>query len=959
MSSLPRSLCRPLSLAASLLFPLAALAITPPNRIAAVDGTSRGTIAHNVAGRTKAATDLGDAPLDRRMDGVTLFFSRSAAQQTALDQLLVSQQTPGSPLYHHWLTPTQFGEQFGLSAADLAKVKSWLTAQGLSITFAPPSNSLVVVSGTVAQMQQAFGTSIHSLLSKGEQHIANTTDAVVPAAIASVVSGISGLNDFRPQSHARTLTPAFSSGLTGSRFLAPGDFQVIYDSKPLLSAAINGTGATIAVMGQTNLSLPDIASFRAAGGLPAQVPTVVVVPTAPAPTTSGSDVEESQLDVEWSGASAPNAKIVYVTSGNGVFDALQYAINQTAQPVFPILSISYGSCEPANAASDLTSFSALFQEANAQGQTILASAGDAGATDCDSSPTASSVTAADGLAVDFPASSPFVTAIGGTMFNDTDANWVSLTPSPTTPDQVTSALGYIPETVWNEYSAFSSIAAGGGGASLYFAKPSWQVGTGVPADSARDVPDIALNAAASHVGYLYCIPIVAGDPNATLDSCTNGFRNALGNLASVGGTSAGTPSFAGVLALVEQKLGSTTGLGNINPVLYGLGGTAAFHDITTGNNSSPCAHGSPDCQTATSIGFSAAPGYDQATGWGSIDANNLANAWSTAVPAGASSTLGTSVSYVTVTVPSGTQSCGLTSGSLTVNVQVTPNDPSGAIPTGAVQLLVDGGAVGSPVTLTNAAATLVVNTSTLSSGGHSVAALYTGSSVYAASKSYLGATLLPTATAPNTIVDVVSSTSPDFPLGPCLPTVSVASGATSAPLTLTATSFNGFSGPVAFTVSTDANLVANYSVSAPSVTIDGSTVGSTTLTFSAFTTSTDAIGVTGMKRIPSRSSASVSPRGVLGLGAGTAALASVLFLVFPRRRRYVGLLALLLSVGAIGLSGCGSGATPIDAGSGSGSGSGTKTPTAAGTYVVNVTASGTNSAGQALVHTVYLTLTVN
>ena len=311
---------------------------------------------------------------------------------------------------------------------------------------------------------------------------------------------------------------------------------------------------------------------------------------------------------------------------------------------------------------------------------------------------------------------PLSTAIGGTMFNDTDANWASVTPSATTADVVTSALGYIPEMVWNEYSTFGALAAAGGGASLYFAKPAWQVGTGVPADSSRDIPDISLNAAANHVGYLYCIPVVPADSSATLDSCTNGFRNSAGALSVVGGTSAGTPSFAGVLALIEQKLNATAGLGNINPILYGQAGTAAFHDITTGSNSSPCTHGSPDCQTASGIGFSAAPGYDLATGLGSIDANVMANAWATTTAAGGASTTGIAVSYVTVTVPAGTQSCAISSGSLTVSVQVTANDATGTIPTGAVQLLVDGGAVGTPVTLSGGLATLVVDTTSLSSG---------------------------------------------------------------------------------------------------------------------------------------------------------------------------------------------------------------------------------------------------
>ena len=955
MPSLPRCLRRPLSLVALFLSPLAALAVTPANRIASVDSASRGSIAHNIAGRIKASTDLGQAPSDRRMEGITLFFSRTAAQQTALDQLQAAQQTPGSPQYHKWLTPTQFGQQFGLSAADLAKVQSWLTNQGLTVSYVAPSNSLIVVGGTVAQVQRAFGTSIHSLLSHGEQHIGNVSDPVLPAAIANVVSGIGGLNDFKPHSHARLLAPAYTSGQSGSHYLVPGDFQVIYDSKPLLSAAVNGSGATIAVIGQTNLSLPDVATFRTLSGLPAQAPQVLLSSTA-TPSNNTADITESQLDVEWAGATAPNAQIVYITDAGGAFNALYFAITQQDRPVLPIISISYGSCESNFAPSDIASYDNLFQQANLQGQTILASSGDSGATDCDESPNGPSLLAADGLAVDFPASSPFVTGIGGTMFNDTSANWQA---SNGAADQVVSALGYIPETVWNEYTANTpnQLAAGGGGVSIYHSKPTWQVGNGVPNDSSRDVPDIALNAAFSHVGYLVCIPALSG----SADTCTNGFRNASGLFTPVGGTSAGTPSFAGILALIQQQLGATSGLGNINPILYGLGGTAAFHDVTTGSNASPCVHGSPDCQSASSIGYSAAPGYDRVTGLGSIDAYNLATTWKASIPAGGTSTTGTAISITTLTLPAGNQSCGITAGSFPVTVQVTALQ-SGSVPTGAVQLLVDGSAVGTAVPLTNAAANLVVTTAGLSSGAHSIEAVYTGDAVYGASKSFLGATLFPAATEggsnPNTVVDIVSSTSPDFSLTPCVPNITVASGGTSAPVTLTATAFNGFSGPVTFTASTDANLIANYTLSASSATVSPSAPGTTTLTFSAFTTSSNARSATGMKRIPSKGSASQSPHDLLGVGAGTAVLASLFFFILPRRRRVSGLFVLVFSMGVLAVSGCGSGAKPIDGGTGTGTGGTITTPTASGTYIVNITASGNNSAGQALVHTSYVTLTV-
>ena len=971
MPSLPCCLRRPLSVAALLLspalllLPQASLALSPQNRIATVDGAARGTIAHSVAGRTKAATDLGQAPSDRRLDGVTLFFSRTAAQQAALDQLLAAQQTPGSPQYHKWLTPVQFGQQFGLSAADLAKVTSWLTAQGLTVSYIAPSNSLITVGGTVAQVQQAFGTSMHSVMSHGEQHIANVSDPVLPAAIATVVSGIGGLNDFKLVSHARPrvvpaseATPAFTSGLSGSHYLAPGDFQTIYDSKPLLAAAINGAGATIAVMGQTDISLPEVAAFRAAAGLPAQVPTIIPASAAD-PGSQVNDIPEAQLDVEWAGASAPNATIVYVnsssTTAGGAFGALQYAITQN---VAPILSISYGNCEPAFDAAFVASFSALFQQANAQGQTVIAPAGDAGATDCDNK----SISAADGLAVDFPASSPYVTGVGGTMFVDTASPSSYWQSASGTTDQVTSALGYIPEAVWNEYAFFGGLAAGGGGASAYFTKPIWQIGNGVPSDLSRDVPDIALNAGSGHDGYLYCVPVITGV--TTLPSCTNGFRDASSLFTVVGGTSASVPSFASLLALVEQKIGATSGLGNINPILYGLGGSSAFHDVTSGSNNSPCVSGAPDCQTANSIGFSATPGYDLTTGWGSIDANNLANAWQSAIPAGGASTTGSAGTVTTVTLPTGAQSCGISGGSITITVAVAAATPpnaaaTGIIPAGSVQMLIDGTPVGSPVVLTNGSATMTAPTTGLSSGAHDVAAVYLGSATFAPSKSYLAATVLPNTLAPTKIIDIVSSTTPDFALSPCLPAVTVQGGATSAPVTLTVSPFNGFSGKVTFSASTDSNLLAGFNFSAPSVTITSSAAGTATLSFSAFTTTAagSAIGSSGLKRLPASGSAGLRHPGLFGTGAGTAVLASFLFLVLPKRRRVFSLLAAILSVSALGLSGCGSGATPINGGPITGPS--TNTPTAAGTYLVNVTASGTNSAGQALVHTVILTLKVN
>ncbi len=336
------------------------------------------------------------------------------------------------------------------------------------------------------------------------------------------------------------------------------------------------------------------------------------------PGTSTSDLPEAMLDVEWSGATAPNAKILYVNSNDVIGRSLVSAINNN---LAPIISISYGDCEVNFGATFLTQLNQLLQQANAQGQTVVGPAGDSGATDCDFE----TYPAVDGLAVDFPGSSPFATSAGGSMFNEGSGTYWNSNSSSSV-NNAGSALSYIPEAAWNESSATNGLGAGGGGFSLYFTKPYWQVGSTVPQDFSRDVPDIALNAASNHDGTLYC---VAG-------SCVNGtFRASDGqSLSVVGGTSVATPEFAGVLALVEQKIGSK--IGNAGPHLYALANssfyTSVFNDITTGNNTSPCTAGTINCPAGGVLGYTATVGYDLATGWGSINAYNLANDWNQVTP---------------------------------------------------------------------------------------------------------------------------------------------------------------------------------------------------------------------------------------------------------------------------------------------------------------------------------------
>jgi len=909
------------------LLPLSLHAAVHNRIIAPVSASSTVALQGNVHPLALRAQDLGEAPADRALESLTLRFSMTADQQAALIQLLLDQQDPNSPLYHQWLTPEQFAEQFGLSSDDLAKVSSWLTAQGFTVTGAARSATFITFTGSVATAERAFNTSIHSLALDGEQHIANVAEPSLPAVIAAVVNRITGLNDFRlnPRSRARVVqsavtsqtNPQFTSSLSGDTYIAPGDFYTIYDVNALLTSAINGSGVTIAIMGQTDLSLTDVAAFRAASGLSVNAPTVKLYGTDPG--ISANDVNEAQLDVEWSGAVAPSATILYVYSKDAFNTSLMQAIDNN---LAPIVSISYGDCESGFGSSALNSFNQLFQQANAQGITIVGPGGDSGATDCDYKTTHAS----GGLAVDFPASSPFVTGVGGTMFNENGNVYFG----PTNNSNAGSALSYIPEAVWNETAAGGELSAGGGGSSSYFTKPSWQVGTGVPNDASRDVPDIALDAAYIHDAFLFCAS----------GFCTNGFRNSSGYLDTIGGTSVSAPSFAGMLALIEQKIGAR--IGNANPTLYSLANSsyyaAVFHDVTVGNNDSPCVTGSPNCASGGSIGYNATIGYDLASGWGSIDAFNLANDWKLVSSSGGGSTTGTAASTTTITSTSSTTTqCGTPTGT-SVNLTVTVTGASGT-PTGTVQFMVDNVAVGSVVTLSGGAATYTLSTTSLTAGNHTVTASYSGDTTYASSK--------------GTYTLNVLATTADFSFTPCTASVAVTAGGTATGIPFTLTSLNGFVGSVSFSVSTGSSaLSASYSFSTSPVTLTNGGTGSTTLTLYAYQSSTGN-GVqtpisTASNRVPTGMPSSGTPWYAAGSGA---ALACMMLLVLPKRRRWSALLAAVLSVVALGAIGCGSGGSVVSAP--------TVSNAAPGTYNLTVTAAGTTSTGAKLVHNATVTLTVN
>lgn len=603
-----------------------------------IDNAGAVRLGGTLAPRARVELDRGPVAADKPMQHMTVVFSRTAAQQAALDQLLADQQDRNSPNYHKWLTPEEFGDRFGLAQPDVDLVSAWLTGQGFTVDEIARSRTWIAFSGIAAQIEAAFHVPIHNYLVDGVMHYAPSAEAAVPSALADVVSAITGLHDFHPhaQSRVRQASPRLTSSISGNHFIAPGDFGTIYNLPDYVNGAfqpgIDGAGQTIGIVGQTRLNttgtapFTDIDTFRSISNLPALAvaPTSVtpnlttVLPAgATDPNLVTTDIEEANLDIQWAGAVAPNANLVFVYSTDALRTSLPYIVTHNLAPV---ISVSYGECENNLTSSDLSTIEGSLQQAGAQGQTVVVASGDNGATDC---VTASPAT--PGLGVDYPASSVYVTAMGGTEFTGDsqavpyngaappDQYWNG---SSNLNDTSASAFSYIPETTWNDNSG-TTILATGGGASAKFSKPSWQTGNGVPQDGHRDVPDLALSSSPAHDGFVIC----------SQGACQTGYRrNSDQTFTVIGGTSAAVPTFAGIAALANQKLGARQG--NLNPKIYSLAASSpwAFNDITTGNNNVACSSGTGCPSGGGSIGYSAGPGYDQVTGWGSVDATALLDA---------------------------------------------------------------------------------------------------------------------------------------------------------------------------------------------------------------------------------------------------------------------------------------------------------------------------------------------
>ena len=561
-----------------------------------IDNSRRITLAANTHPLALPEFDMGAINPATHLDRMMLLLAPTPSQQAALDSLLRAQQDPRSPLFHRWITPTEFGNLFGLSDADLYSLSAWLAQQGFSIDEITPSRRLILFSGSAAEVYDAFRTPIHSYRMLGQTHLANSLDPQIPATFANIVAGIVSLHDFRRTAQLRTRAalgtlPQYSAGSTD--YLFPADFATIYNLNPLYSKSISGAGVSIAIAARSNINLSDLAMFRSMAALPANSPAITLASSDPGLVPG--DRDESTLDVEWSGAIAPAASVNLVVAKStattdGIDLAAAYIVNH---PSAQIVAVSYGSCEQQMGAAELAFYNVLWQQAASEGISVFVASGDAGASGC----SAGTAESGSSPAVNGLCSSPYATCVGGTEFNDAanPAQYWSAVNSAA----YSSALAYIPEEVWNEsaLNGGAGLWSSGGGTSTVYKQPAWQSGiSGAElANGMRAVPDVSL-AAADHDGYFYVE------------------NNSFG---VVSGTSVSTTAFAGIMALADQHLGNSQG--SANPRLYALASSSqsTFHATPSGNNSVPGVPGF----TATG-----AP-YNLATGLGSPDATLLIDNW--------------------------------------------------------------------------------------------------------------------------------------------------------------------------------------------------------------------------------------------------------------------------------------------------------------------------------------------
>ncbi|MGD0964201.1 MAG: protease pro-enzyme activation domain-containing protein [Candidatus Acidiferrales bacterium] len=670
-----------------------------PRITQAIDERNLVLLPRNTHRLARLQFDLGSAPPDLPLDRMLLVLKRNPEQESALTKLLDDQQDKSSPRYHQWLSPVQFGQLFGPADSDVQTITAWLRLHGFSVAQVSRGRTVIEFSGTAAQVEDAFHTSMHKYSVNGEQHWANAADPQIPSALAPVVAGVLTLHNFlkapqiRLAEHPLQAKVSLQTPRSGPSFtstsnppthaIAPADFATIYNFNTGYQPN-NGFLPRIGIVGRSNIDTDDVNDFNQhlpVNGLNA-VPTPYVILNGPNPgDLGGADEAEAVFDTSWSGTLMENdlpTVLLVVSATTNTTDGVDlselYIIDNDLTDV---MTESFGDCEANDTAAQATAIASLAQQAAAQGITYIVSAGDSGAEGCDDPDTETLATGP--ISVNVLASSPYTIAAGGTEFNENgqDSNYWSSSNAAITAG---SAISYIPEDVWNDSCSAAqcgldnNILAGGGGSSVFFAKPSWQSGVaGIPGDGARDLPDISFSAS-SHDPYLFCLH----------RSCVPNAQGELSFYAAYG-TSVAAPAFAGIMGLVD--ISAMSRQGQADYVLYKLAATnnlsqcngsntaglpaasCTFNDVTVGNNAVPGESGYGSANESYQSGI----GFDLATGLGSVNIMNLLKNWPSATFHATSTTI---LSVAPASITHGQP--------VNIDVQVASNSGT---PTGAVSLL--------------------------------------------------------------------------------------------------------------------------------------------------------------------------------------------------------------------------------------------------------------------------------
>ena len=512
---------------------------------------------------------------------------------SGLQQYVQQMYTPGSYLYHRYLRPAEFAALYGPTAQEVQQVTDYLRAQGFNVTRAQPGDTVLDFSGTVAQAQQAFAVQIRSYRSRqGQVFYASSSAPRVPLALRPLIVNINGLNNALTRTHPplqpdpvggerSPRAPACPGpGSNALQYLTPAQFASAYNYTAVYNTGLHGEGQSIALFELDLYTPSDIGNFQACfdAGSPTRINTVLIDGGPVQQTQGGLEVE---LDMEIELGMLHNLTNLFVYEAPNTDTGYNDEWAQILADDVPVVSDSWGICEPDLSGTSIAAEQQFFIQAGAQGQSLLAASGDSGAYDC-----------GDGtLNVDDPASNTYMTGVGGTHLT------------------INGDGSYNNDGTWSD---IASATGSGGGISTLWSMPSYQTGSGVinatyssgapchavTGQYCREVPDIAMNADPT-VGYLvYC--------TITAASCS-----ASSPFARVGGTSAAAPMWAAIVALADQyalKQGGNN-LGFLNPLLYTLFNSStlyasAFHDVTSGNN----------------LYYPATTGYDMATGIGTANA---------------------------------------------------------------------------------------------------------------------------------------------------------------------------------------------------------------------------------------------------------------------------------------------------------------------------------------------------